>query len=97
LTDFTFEFIRRPTPLILSPSYWTFVELTLVTRARPDNKAVDPDATMAELEQEHRDWECELLAPISDLEDRARSYEQRLDELSSTNTGLREALRNQEA
>jgi hypothetical protein len=31
LTDFTFEFIRRPTPLILSPSYWTFVELTLVT------------------------------------------------------------------
>jgi hypothetical protein len=27
---FTFEFIRRPTPLILSPSYWTFVELTLV-------------------------------------------------------------------
>jgi hypothetical protein len=31
LTDFTFEFIRRPTPPILSPSYWTFVELTLVT------------------------------------------------------------------
>jgi hypothetical protein len=30
LTDFTFEFIRRPIPLILSPSYWTFVELTLV-------------------------------------------------------------------
>jgi hypothetical protein len=30
LTDFTFEFIRRPTPPILSPSYWTFVELTLV-------------------------------------------------------------------
>jgi hypothetical protein len=31
LTDFTFKFIRRPTPPILSPSYWTFVELTLVT------------------------------------------------------------------
>jgi hypothetical protein len=31
LTAFTFEFIRRPTPPILSPSYWTFVELTLVT------------------------------------------------------------------
>jgi hypothetical protein len=27
LPDFTFEFIRCPTPLILSPSYWTFVEL----------------------------------------------------------------------
>jgi hypothetical protein len=27
LTDFTFEFIRRPTSPILSPSYWTFVEL----------------------------------------------------------------------
>jgi hypothetical protein len=31
LTDFTFEFVRRPTSPILSPSYWTFVELTLVT------------------------------------------------------------------
>jgi hypothetical protein len=31
LTDFTFEFIRRPIPPILSPTYWTFVELTLVT------------------------------------------------------------------
>jgi hypothetical protein len=31
LTKFTFEFIRRPIPPILSPSYWTFVELTLVT------------------------------------------------------------------
>jgi hypothetical protein len=28
LTDFTFEFIRRPIPPILSPLYWTFVELT---------------------------------------------------------------------
>jgi hypothetical protein len=34
LTDFIFEFIRRPTFPILSPSYWTFVELTLVSRAR---------------------------------------------------------------
>jgi ribonuclease HI len=31
LTDFTFEFIRCPTSLILSPSYWAFVELTLIT------------------------------------------------------------------
>jgi hypothetical protein len=31
LTDFTFEFIRRPISLILSPSSRTFVELTLVT------------------------------------------------------------------
>jgi hypothetical protein len=30
LTDFTFEFIRRPTPPILSPSSRIFVELTLV-------------------------------------------------------------------
>jgi hypothetical protein len=30
LTEFTFEFIRRPIPPILIPSYWTFVELTLV-------------------------------------------------------------------
>jgi hypothetical protein len=31
LTEFTFEFIQRPTPPILSPSYWIFVELTLIT------------------------------------------------------------------
>jgi hypothetical protein len=31
LTDFTFEFIRRPTPPILSPSSRTFVEFTLVS------------------------------------------------------------------
>jgi uncharacterized protein Yka (UPF0111/DUF47 family) len=52
---------------------------------------------MAELEQEYRDQESELLAQISDLEDRARSYEECLDELSSTNTGLCEALHNQVA
>jgi predicted nuclease with TOPRIM domain len=52
---------------------------------------------MAELEQEHQDQESKLLAQISDLEDRVRSYEERLDELSSTNSGLHEALRNQEA
>jgi hypothetical protein len=32
LTDFTFDFIRRPTLPILSPSSRTFVELTLVSR-----------------------------------------------------------------
>jgi hypothetical protein len=32
LTDLTFEFIRHPTSPILSPSYWTFVELTLVSK-----------------------------------------------------------------
>jgi hypothetical protein len=52
---------------------------------------------MAELEKEHQDWESELLAQISDLEDRVRSYEERLDELSSTNSGLHQAMRNQEA
>jgi hypothetical protein len=31
LTDFTFEFIRRPISPILSPSSKTFVELTLVS------------------------------------------------------------------
>jgi hypothetical protein len=31
LTNFTFEFIRRPISPILSPSSRTFVELTLVT------------------------------------------------------------------
>jgi hypothetical protein len=46
---------------------------------------------MAELEQEHQDRESEL------LEHRVRSYEERLDELSSANSGLHEALRNQEA
>jgi chromosome segregation ATPase len=68
-----------------------------IARARPGNEAADPDATMAELEQEHQDRESELLAQISDLEDRVRSYEEHLNELSSTNFGLREALRNQEA
>jgi hypothetical protein len=67
-----------------------------IARARPGNGATDPEATMAELEQEHQDRESELLAQISDLEDRARSYEERLDEHSSTNTGLCKALRNQE-
>jgi hypothetical protein len=28
----------------------------------PDNEAANPDATMAELEQEHQDRESELLA-----------------------------------
>jgi uncharacterized coiled-coil protein SlyX len=68
-----------------------------IAQARPNNEAVDPDTTMAELEQEHQDWESELLARISDLEDRVRSYEECLDELSSTNSVLREALRNQKS
>jgi hypothetical protein len=33
-----------------------------IARARPGNEAADPDATMAELEQEHQDRENELLA-----------------------------------
>jgi hypothetical protein len=65
--------------------------------ARPGKRAADPDATMAELEQEYRDRESELRAQISDLKDRARSYEGRLNEILSTNTGLRMALRDQEA
>jgi hypothetical protein len=52
---------------------------------------------MVELEQEHQDQESDLLPQIFDLDDRARSYEERLDELSSTNSGLHEALCNQEA
>jgi hypothetical protein len=31
-----------------------------IARARPSNRAADPDATMAELEQEYRDRESEL-------------------------------------
>jgi hypothetical protein len=37
------------------------------------------------------------MAHISGLEDRVRSYEERLDELSSTNSGLHEALCSKEA
>jgi hypothetical protein len=47
---------------------------------------------MAKLEQEHWDQENDLLAQISDLENRAWSYEEGLDKLTSTNSGLREAL-----
>jgi hypothetical protein len=72
-------------------------DLHQISLARPGIKASDRDATMVELEQEHQDRENELLAQISDLDDRARSYEGHLDELSSTNSGLHEALRNQEA
>jgi hypothetical protein len=44
LTDFTFEFIRRPISPILSPSSRTFVELTLVSRvARSFDKMVAID------------------------------------------------------
>jgi hypothetical protein len=68
-----------------------------VPRAEPDNEVADPEATMVELEQEHRDWESDILAQISDLDDRARKYKERLDELTSTNAGLHEALHNQES
>jgi hypothetical protein len=69
-----------------------------ISQAGPDIEAADPDATMVELEQEHQDRESELLAQISDLDDRAWSYEERLNnELSSTNSGLCEPLCNQEA
>jgi hypothetical protein len=33
-----------------------------ISQVGPDIKAADPDATMVELEQEHQDWESELLA-----------------------------------
>jgi hypothetical protein len=49
---------------------------------------------MVELDQEQRDRESDILAQISDVEDKARSYEEHIDELASTNTGLRETLRN---
>jgi chromosome segregation ATPase len=52
---------------------------------------------MVELKQEHQDRESDLLAQISDMDDRARSYKERLDELASTNSDLREALCNQES
>jgi uncharacterized protein YlxW (UPF0749 family) len=68
-----------------------------VSRVEPGNEVVDPDATMVKLEQEHQDRESELLAQISDLDNRARSYEERLDELASTNTNLLKALRNLES
>jgi hypothetical protein len=63
----------------------------------PSEKVADPAADMVELEQEHLDWESDLLAQISDLDDRAWSYKEHLDELASTNTNLREALRNLES
>jgi hypothetical protein len=58
----------------------------------PSEKVADPAADMVGLEQEHLDWESDLLAQISDLDDK-----EHLDELASTNTNLREALRNLES
>jgi hypothetical protein len=52
---------------------------------------------MAKLEQEYRDWESDLLAQISDMDNRGLLYEERLNEHASTNSGLREALCNQES
>jgi predicted nucleic acid-binding Zn-ribbon protein len=65
-------------------------------RAEPGYEVVDPEGTMVELEQEHRDRESDLLVQFSDMDNRARSYEERLDEMASTNAGLREALCNEE-
>jgi hypothetical protein len=52
---------------------------------------------MAKLEQEYRDWETDLLAQISDMDNRALLYEERLNEHTSTNSRMREALCNQES
>jgi chromosome segregation ATPase len=68
-----------------------------ISRVGPEIEGADPDAAIVELDQEHQDRESELLAQISDLDDMARSYEERLNELSSTNPGSREPLCNQEA
>jgi hypothetical protein len=68
-----------------------------ISQVGPSIEAADPDATMVELEEEHQDRESKLLAQISNLDDMARSYEERLDELTSTNSRLRKVLRNQEA
>jgi hypothetical protein len=69
----------------------------LVPREEPDDEVANPQANMVDLEQEHQDRESDLLAQISNLEDRARSYEERLNELASTNSDLCKALRNQES
>jgi hypothetical protein len=73
------------------------LDMHLVPRVEPGDKVADPEADMVELEQEHQDRESDLLAQISDLDDRAQSYEERLDELASTNSDLHDALRNQES
>jgi hypothetical protein len=65
-----------------------------VQRAEPSDEVADPEATMVELEQEHRDQENDLLAQISDLDNKAWSYEEHLNELASANVGLHEALHN---
>jgi hypothetical protein len=67
-----------------------------VQRAGDDEEVAEPKAIMAKLEQEHWDQESDLLAQISNLDSRALSYEERLDELASTNFGLHEALCSQE-
>jgi hypothetical protein len=69
----------------------------LVPWVEPGDEVANPEDNMVELEQEHRDWESNLLAQISDLEDRAWSYGERLNKLASTNSNLHEALRNQES
>jgi hypothetical protein len=47
---------------------------------------------MADMEEEQRVRESDLQSQVSDLESRALPYEERIDELISTNTKLHEAL-----
>jgi hypothetical protein len=63
-----------------------------VQRAEPVGKVAQPEAAMAELEHKHREQEIDLLAQISNLDSRARSYEERINGLVSTNTKLHKAL-----
>jgi hypothetical protein len=57
----------------------------IYTPSEPGDEVADPEANMVELEQEHQDRESNPLAQISDLDDRARSYEERIHKLASTN------------
>jgi hypothetical protein len=47
------------------------MEAHQVSQAEPGDEVADREATMVELEQEHRDRETDLLARISDLDHRA--------------------------
>jgi hypothetical protein len=63
LTDFTFDFIRRPISPILSPSHWTFVELTLVnaTGAKLPNRYKLPDRSSWSSDANHWSEACGYL------------------------------------
>jgi hypothetical protein len=62
-----------------------------VQRVEPGDKVTQLEATMAELEQEHRAQESDLLAQVSDLWSRVLAYEERIDGLISANAALSEA------